>query len=137
MDLQTFWQIVDSAQPGIADCEGDLRRLYDYVGLDHGSAYTDLAVSDALYARMRVCFTSGHAAVSLACKALRRDLIREHVLQGAPLDPYFEVLDHLQDAIRNGIDRQESWLRLSEQFPANDKWRSAGFRSFDGAGCWV
>jgi len=29
------------------------------------------------------------------------------------------------------------WLRLSEQFPANDKWRSAGFRSFDGAGCWV
>jgi hypothetical protein len=29
------------------------------------------------------------------------------------------------------------WLRLSEQFPANDKWPSAGFRSFDGAGCWV
>jgi hypothetical protein len=32
---------------------------------------------------------------------------------------------------------EKSWLRLSEQFPANDKWRSAGFRSFDGAGCWV
>ena len=35
------------------------------------------------------------------CKSLRTDLIREHVLHGAPLDPYFEVLDHLQDAMRN------------------------------------
>jgi hypothetical protein len=31
----------------------------------------------------------------------------------------------------------KSWLRLSEQFPANDKWCSAGFRSLEGAGCWV
>jgi hypothetical protein len=33
--------------------------------------------------------------------------------------------------------RVESWLRLSEQFPANDKWRSAGFRLLGGTGCWV
>jgi hypothetical protein len=32
---------------------------------------------------------------------------------------------------------EKSWLRLSEQFPANDKWCSAGFRSLEGAGCWV
>jgi hypothetical protein len=31
----------------------------------------------------------------------------------------------------------QSWLRLSEQFPANDKWRSAGFRLLGGTGCWV
>lgn len=108
MDLQTFRQIVDGAPPGIAVCERDLRRLYDYVGLEHGPAHTDRAVSDALYARMRGCFTSGHAAVWRACKSLRKDLIREHVLRGAPLDPYFEVLDHLQDAIRAGGDPRAS-----------------------------
>ena len=101
MDLQTFRRIVDSAEPGITVCEGDLQRLYDYVGLEHGAAHTRNAVSDALYARIKGCFSSGHPAVWLACKSLRRDLIREHVLLGAPLDPYFEVLDHLQDAMRN------------------------------------
>ncbi len=100
MDLQTFRQIVDGAAPGIAACEGDLQRLYDYVGLEHGTSYTRTAVSDALYAQMRDCFTSGHAAVWRACRSLRKDLIREHVLSSAPLDPYFEVLDHLQDAVR-------------------------------------
>lgn len=100
MDLQIFRQIVDSAAPGIAVCEGDLRKLYDYAELDQGHGYSRQAVSEALYARIKGCFTSGHAAVWRACKSLRTDLIREHVLCGAPLDPYFEVLDHLQDAIR-------------------------------------
>ena len=104
VDLQTFRQIVDDAVPGSAACEGDLQRLYDYVGLERGSAYTLGAVSGALYARIRGCFTSGHAAVWRACRSLRKDLIREHVLRDAPLDPYFEVLDHLQDAIRTAGD---------------------------------
>jgi Holliday junction resolvase-like predicted endonuclease len=108
MDLQTFRQIIDGAPPGIAVCERDLRRLYDYVGLEHGSAHTDRAVSDALYARIRGCFTSGHSSVWRACKSLRKDLIREHVLRGAPLDPYFEVLDHLQHAIRTAGDPRAS-----------------------------
>ena len=99
MDLQTFRQIVDSAAPGIAVCEGDLQRLYDYVGLEHGIAYTRSAVSDALYTQIRDCFTSGHTAVRWACRSLRKDLIREHILSRAPLDPYFEVLDHLQNAV--------------------------------------
>jgi hypothetical protein len=37
---------------------------------------------------------------------------------------------------RPGVGNQ-SWLRLSEQFPANDKWRSGGFRLLGGTGCWV
>lgn len=104
MDVKTFRQIVDGAAPGIAACEGDLKRLSDYVGLERGSAYTLGAVSHALYARIQGCFTSGHAAVWRACKSLRKDLIREHVLCGAVLDPYFEVLDHFQDAIRTAGD---------------------------------
>jgi hypothetical protein len=100
MDLKQFRQVVDGAAPGIASCEGDLQRLYDYVGLEQGFNYTVSAVSDALYARIKGCFASGHAAVWRKCKSLRTDLIRDHVLSGAALDPYFEVLDHLLDAIR-------------------------------------
>ncbi|VFU08480.1 protein of unknown function [Methylocella tundrae] len=32
---------------------------------------------------------------------------------------------------------RESWLGLSKQFSAKDKWRSAGLLSLEGAGCWV
>ena len=100
MNLEAFRQIVDSAGPGIAACADDLQRLYEYVGLEGRGSYTRKAVSDALYASIQGCFTSGHAAVWRACKSLRKDLIREHVLLGVSLDPYFEVLDHLQDAVR-------------------------------------
>lgn len=104
MNLQTFRQIVDGAAPAVAACERDLQRLYDYAGIEQGHDYTRKAVSDALYARIRGCFTSGHAAVWREVKSLRKDLIREHELRGAQLDPYFEVLDHFQDAIRTAGD---------------------------------
>jgi Holliday junction resolvase-like predicted endonuclease len=100
MDLQTFRRIVDGAASGIATCNGDLKAEYDYVGLQHGSSYSRAAVSDSLYARIRDSFTSGLSAVWRVCESLRKDLIREHVLGGAPLDPYFEVLRHLADAVR-------------------------------------
>ena len=100
MNLEAFCKIVDSAGPGIATCGDDLQRLYEYVGLEGRGFYTRTAVSDALYASIKGCFTSGHSAVWRACKSLRKDLIREHVLLGVSLDPYFEVLDHLQDAVR-------------------------------------
>ncbi|OCX21920.1 MULTISPECIES: hypothetical protein [Pseudomonas] len=100
MDLTTFRQIVDRSPPAIMACQENLQHLYDYVGLEHGSSYTRSAVSNALYARIRDCFTSGHAEVWRACQSLRTDLIREHTLLNAPLDPYFEVLEHLRDAVR-------------------------------------
>ena len=115
MDLHIFRKILDSAPLDIAACEGDLQRMYSYVGLDPGNAQTIRAVSEALYARIRGSFSSGHAEVWRTCKSLRTDLIREHVLCGAPLDPYFEVLDHLQDAIRTAGETRApiegDWVR--------------------------
>jgi len=125
MDIQTFRQIVDRAPPGIAACEGDLQRLYDYVGLGYDSAYTRGAVSDTLYAQIRSCFTSSHTAVWRACKSLRKDLIREYVLCGALLDPYFEVLDHLQDAIRTASG--------DPRVPVDGDWDRAIRSAFDHA----
>src|SRR3990167_11302472 len=108
MDLQTFRQIVDSSNPGIASCDGDPRRLYDYVDLHMESSFASSAVSDALYARIRNAFTSGHAAIWQTCRLLRTDLIREHVLRGTKLEPYLDVIDRLADAIRTGDDSRSS-----------------------------
>jgi len=104
MNLCTFREIVDGAAPGIDACGGDLTRLYDYVGLEHGVGYSTQAVSDMLGERIQGSFTSGHAGVWQTCRSLRTDLIREHVLHDVPLDPYFEVLDCLADAIRTTGD---------------------------------
>jgi len=100
MDLTTFRQIIDRSSPAIIACQENLEHLYDYVELEHGSSYTRSAVSEALYAKIRDCFTCGHASVWRTCQSLRADLIREHTLLNAPLDPYFEVLEHLRDAVR-------------------------------------
>lgn len=100
MDLQTFRQVVGRTTPGITACGGDLPKLYDYVELAQGPVHSIREVSSALYARILGSFTSGHAAVWRACKTLRIDLIREHVLLGQPLAPYIEIIDHLQDAVR-------------------------------------
>lgn len=54
MDLDTFRGIVCGATPGIATCEDDFQRLYDYVGLQGGPGYTRTEVSDALYARIKM-----------------------------------------------------------------------------------
>jgi hypothetical protein len=48
-----------------------------------------------------------------------------------------EIIKELQRLHFDFYPVPKSWLRLSEQFPANDKWCSAGFRSLEGAGCWV
>lgn len=104
MDLQTFRQLVDASAPGITVCESDLNRLYDYVNLEHGSSHTREAVSKALYTRITSSFTSGHSSVWRTCKSLQKELIREHVLCGAMLDPYFEVLDHLRDGVRTEVN---------------------------------
>ncbi|HEX7325865.1 MAG TPA: hypothetical protein VF292_11010 [Rhodanobacteraceae bacterium] len=57
-------------------------------------------MTDALYRRIKSSFSVGHAEVWRVCKSLRTDLIRAHVLNAAPLDPYFEVLGCIQDAMR-------------------------------------
>jgi hypothetical protein len=100
VDLQNFRQIVDQTPARIAASEGDPARLYAYIGLSFKTSYSDKAVSDALCERIRNAFTSGHGEAWRTCRSLETDLIREHVILDAPLNPYFEVLSHLKDALR-------------------------------------
>ncbi len=67
---------------------------------------------DALNDRIRAAFTTGHRTVFGLCRSLITDLIREHVLFGLPLDPYYDLLGRLRDAARpadSGGDIQGDW----------------------------
>jgi len=99
MNLRDFRQIVDQTPACIAAYKSDAAGQYAYVGLDSQVSYQSKAVGDALYERIRNAFTSGHGEARSTCRKLKTDPIREHVIGDVPLDPYFEVLSHLEDAL--------------------------------------
>lgn len=107
MDLVSFRQAVDNCPDGIAACKGDLSELYSYVGLPAGSSYTQSAVSDELYKKIRNSFSSGHLSVWRRCRRLKEELIQNHVIDGESLEPYFSVLERLQDAVRADSSHRE------------------------------
>jgi Holliday junction resolvase-like predicted endonuclease len=100
LDLTSFCRIVDSCPAGITACNGDLHALYQYVGLPLGSSFTSQAVSKELYRKIKNAFVSGHQSVWRHCRKLKSELIQNHIIDGESLDPYFSVLDRLQDAVR-------------------------------------
>lgn len=114
MDLQTFRQIVDQTPARIMSCENEPARLYAYVGLTLQNTYQLNTVQDALNDRIRNAFAHGDLEAWRTCRDLKSDLIRAHVILGVPLNPYFEVLSHLCDALRartGGIsDAYDDWL---------------------------
>ncbi|MBY2916170.1 hypothetical protein [Rhizobium leguminosarum] len=101
MDLKSFREIVDRNSAKIAPHKASLDALYRYAGLEETGSYQLRMVADVLYDRARAAFSSGHRCAWETCRRLRTDLIREHVILGVPLEPYFEVINHLQDALRS------------------------------------
>lgn len=100
MDLASFRQTVDNCPDGITACNGELSALYRHVGLPQGSFYTQSAVSDELDKKIKNSFSSGHMSVWRRCRQLKEELIQNHVIDGESLEPYFSVLERLQDAVR-------------------------------------
>jgi hypothetical protein len=102
LNLRDFRKIVDQRPAGLIPFKGDPAALYAYAGLESQGSYQSRAVCDALIERIRNAFTSGHGEVWNTCKKLKTDLIREHVIKHVALDPYFEVLSHIENAVRAG-----------------------------------
>lgn len=100
MDLKFFREIVDRTPAGLAGGADNLERLYAYAGLDSTGGMRRAEVTEALRRRISAAFPLDRDTIWRACRAMKVDLIREHVLEGAPLDPYFEVLDNLQSGVR-------------------------------------
>lgn len=112
IELNEFRVLVDASPKAIAACGEDLDKLYDYVGLSSDGHKARDSITDALYERIRTSFTVGHQTVWKTCRSMKVDLIREHVLLGCSLDPYFEVLDRLCDAVRGnaiGLEIEGDW----------------------------
>lgn len=133
MRLDEFRAIVDSVPAGIQSCSGDLAQQYSYVGLKSNGSYQRQAVKDALRAQVRAAFGSGHGLAWEICRTLKTDLIREHIIRGVPIDPYFEVLSHLQDPLRvQSKDRSEikgDWsvaVRAAQDHIEISDWRTSG-----------
>ena len=101
IDLGAFRAIVDATPAPITACKQDLEALYAYVGLPDTGVRTRDAIAKALSERIRTSFSIGHQAAWRLFRSLQTDLIREHVMRGATLDPYFEILGHLRDAMRS------------------------------------
>ncbi len=116
MNLRDFREIVNQTPARIAAHKNDPSGQYAYAGLDYQMSYQSKAVSDALYERIRSAFTSGHGEARLTCRQLKTDLIREHVIKDVPLDPFFEVLSHVEDALR---------ARASSTGPVIGNWTAA------------
>ena len=101
MDLAKFRALVDSCPDDITARMSDLEDLYAYVGLPtNTSGFKRADVSKELYRKIKAAFTSGHQSVWRRCRELRNELIQRHVIDGEALDPYFVVLDRIQDAVR-------------------------------------
>lgn len=129
MNLDEFKVIVDREPPRIAQCNGNLSRLYEYVGLASSSMQTRAAVSRELHSQIQGSFSSGHTLVSQMCASLRTDLIRQHIFSSFPIDPYFDILDRLQDAIGATDDSHDQiigdWgnaIRLAYDYVELDPW---------------
>jgi len=102
MDLESFCRAVDNCPDEITAHLSDLAALYEYVGLPAGSALKRTDASEELGKKISASFTSGHKAVWQRCRRLREALIQTRVIDGGKLDPYFSVLDQLQEAMRVG-----------------------------------
>jgi hypothetical protein len=112
VDLKTFREIVDRTPTEIATIRDQPEQLYAYAGLHFQGSYQLKMVGDALNDRIRAAFQTGHRTVFSVCRSLVTDLIREHVLFGLPLDPYYNLLGRLRDAARltdSGEDIVGDW----------------------------
>ena len=112
MDLKTFREIVDRTPTEIAAIREQPEQLYAYAGLDLQGSYQLKTVADALNDRIRAAFRTGHRTVFSVCRSLMTDLIRDHVMFGLPLDPYYDLLGRLRDAARpadSGGDIDGDW----------------------------
>jgi hypothetical protein len=95
LDFTSFKHTVDAYPDQVTPNTGDLAELYRFVGLPVESAFARREVTKALGEKIRGSFVSGQAEVRTTFRNLREELIHRHVLDGAPLDPYFSVLDNL------------------------------------------
>lgn len=107
MELQTFRETVTSYKSSISDIADNLGALYTYAGLPIKNNLSRQLVTDAIYKKIRDTFTSGRGTAFRQCCDWLDELIQDHVINDAHIDPFYSVLSHLRDALRSEIQPGE------------------------------
>ncbi|MBR7971942.1 hypothetical protein KDX01_02265 [Burkholderia vietnamiensis] len=98
--LKDFRITVDGMMPRLPR-DSDPETAKAFVNLQSDPHYQRDKVTEALTKRVKSAFQSGHRVVFDHCRQLISELIHDHVLEKAPLDPYFEIIATIKDAMRS------------------------------------
>jgi hypothetical protein len=98
--LEEFRSIVDNTKARLPK-DSFPETAKTFVGLDDSQNYQRSEITELLFERVTSAFKTGHRMVFDHCKALITELIHENVIHNAPLDPYFEILSAVKDAMRS------------------------------------
>lgn len=101
LDLQTLIEKVDTVSPRFGQAT-PLEQAYTLLGMPSEADLNRSGIIDRLQADIHAAFSSGHSMVFYHCRELRKQLVHEHIANGVSLDPYFEILSRLMDAMQRG-----------------------------------
>lgn len=98
MNSADFRALVDRTQVQLPE---GLKERYAYLGMPLQGAYTSTAITDELYRKIRGSFSSSSEDIMRESRSLTSQLIYDVELDGAPIDPYLNIAEHIRDAMRN------------------------------------
>lgn len=101
LDLQTLIEKVDTISPRLGQAT-PLEQAYALLGIPSEADLNRSEITERLQAEIQAAFSSGHSTLFYHCRELRKQLVHEHIANGVPLDPYFEILSRLMDAMQRG-----------------------------------
>jgi hypothetical protein len=102
ISISEFRAMVDSMSPRL-NRNAEIEEARRFVGLQSESNYQRSKIDEVLHERIKQAFTSGRKNIFTHCKELLGQLVHDHEANNALLEPYFEVLSTLKDAVRADI----------------------------------
>lgn len=99
ISISEFRAMVDGVSPRLKH-DADIEQAKLFVGLQDEPNYQRSKIEKILHDRIKLTFTSGHKNIFTHCRELLGQLVHDHEANDGPLEPYFEVLSALKDAVR-------------------------------------
>lgn len=101
ISLSDFIVIVDGISPGISR-DAEPREALQYIGRSIEGGYARHIISDELRHRIAKAAVGGQKQAAQHVNGLIDELVRNHEIDGAKRDPYYEILCVIRDALRSG-----------------------------------
>lgn len=99
--LSDFIVIVDGISPGISR-DAEPREALQYIGRSIEEGYARHIISEELRHRIAKAVVGGQKQAAQHVNGLIDELVRNHEIDGAKRDPYYEILCVIRDALRFG-----------------------------------